>query len=358
MSQKPSHWVRPEIKDLSAYHVPPARNMIKLDAMENPYTWPDELLDEWLMRLRATPVNRYPDPAGAQLCDRLREVMSVPQGQDVLLGNGSDELIQIITMAVSGADRVVMAPRPGFVMYQMIARWLGMQFVPVPLRAMDFSLDSEAMLAAIERHNPAVIFLAYPNNPTGNHWDRAVIEQIIANSPGLVVVDEAYAPFAADSFMQDLGRYPNLLVMRTLSKLGLAGLRLGYLCGPEDWLAEFNKVRMPYNINILTQVSADLALAHARVFQEQAERIKLDRERLLADLQLVPGLEVFPSDANFILFRTPAGEADRIHGGLMERGVLIKKLSGSDSMLEDCLRVTVGTPAENQHFIAALHEAV
>ena len=307
MSLKPNDWIRPEIQNLSAYHVPPAEGLIKLDAMENPYTWPDELLDKWLLRLKITSVNRYPDPAGIQLSNRLREVMSIPQGQGVLLGNGSDELIQIIAMAVSGKDRVVMAPQPSFVMYQMIAKFVGMRFEPVPLRAVDFSLDMDAMLSAIEQQRPAVIFLAYPNNPTGNHWDRGDIEQILGIAPGLVIVDEAYAPFAADSFMSSLGRYPNLLVMRTLSKLGLAGLRLGYLCGPQDWLSEFDKVRMPYNINTLTQVSAELALAHADVFKAQAEDIMLGRAQLLSDLRALPGIEVFPSDANFILFRVPAG---------------------------------------------------
>ncbi len=354
MSLKPNDWIRPEIQNLSAYHVPPAEGLIKLDAMENPYTWPDALLDEWLLRLKTTSVNRYPDPAGTQLRNRLQETMCIPQGQGILLGNGSDELIQIIAMAVSGKGRVVMAPQPSFVMYQMIAKFVGMRFESVPLRAVDFSLDMNAMLSAIEQWYPAVIFLAYPNNPTGNHWDRSDIEQILEAAPGLVVVDEAYAPFAADSFMSSLGRYPNLLVMRTLSKLGLAGLRLGYLCGPQDWLAEFDKVRMPYNINTLTQVSADMALAHAGVFQEQAEDIKLGRVQLLADLQALPGIEVFPSDANFILFRVPVGKAGAVHRALMDSGILIKLLSGSDPMLVDCLRVTVGAPAENQAFMTVL----
>jgi histidinol-phosphate aminotransferase len=358
MKPKPSHWIRPEIQKLSAYHVPPAEGLIKLDAMENPYTWSDELLDEWMQTLRVTSVNRYPDPAGTHLRERLMEVMLVPQGQGVLLGNGSDELIQIIAMAVSGTDRVVMAPQPSFVMYQMIATFVAMRFVPVPLQAADFSLDMDAMLSAIEEHHPAVIFLAYPNNPTGNHWGRSDLERIIEAAPGLVVVDEAYSPFAADSFMASLGQYPNLLVMRTLSKLGLAGLRLGYLCGPQDWLEQFDKVRMPYNINTLTQVSAELALRYGEFFQQQAEVIKLDRMGLLEDLQTLPGVDVFPSDANFILFRVPAGKAQVIHQALMQQGILIKLLSGGDTMLVDCLRVTVGTRVENQAFITALRTII
>lgn len=358
MTVKPNDWIRPEILKLSAYPVPPAEGLIKLDAMENPYTWPDELLGEWLQQLRTTSVNRYPDPAGTQLSNRLREVMKIPQGQGLLLGNGSDELIQIIAMTVSGEGRVVLAPQPSFVMYQMIATFVGMRFVPVPLCAADFSLDMEAMLSAIEKQKPAVIFLAYPNNPTGNHWSRNDIERIIDVAPGLVVVDEAYAPFAADSFMSSLGHYPNLLVMRTLSKLGLAGLRLGYLCGPREWLDEFDKIRMPYNINTLTQVSANLAVTHIEVFQRQAKDIKHGRTQLLADLWRLPGLEVFPSDANFILFKVPMGKAKPIHQALIKKGVLIKLLSGSDPMLSDSLRVTVGTPLENQTFIKALQEII
>ncbi|HFD88169.1 MAG TPA: histidinol-phosphate transaminase [Gammaproteobacteria bacterium] len=346
-----SRWIRPEIQALSAYHVPSSQGLIKLDAMENPYTWPPELVESWLKSLRTTAVNRYPDPAGVELVARIREVMQVPDGQAILLGNGSDELIQVLAMSVAGPGRCILAPEPGFVMYQMIARFTGMEYVGVPLRATDFSLDRDAMLAAIEEHEPALVFLAYPNNPTGNQWDRADMEWIIESTPGLVVVDEAYSPFASDSFLQDLGRYPNLLVMRTFSKLGLAGLRLGYLCGPERLLGEFDKIRLPYNINTLTQVTADFALSHIEVFHDQAERIKASRAVLLKELSQLSGLSVFPSSANFILVRTPEGQAGRIHQGLLENGILIKNLSGAGGLLQDCLRITVGTDEENSRFL-------
>ncbi len=358
MSKGPQSWIRPEIRDLSAYHVPPASGMIKLDAMENPYDWPEDLRQAWLEKISTVPLNRYPDPSGQKLCERLRDVMQVPDGQAILLGNGSDELIQIIAMAVAEKGRVILAPEPGFVMYPMIATFVGMDYVGVPLRAADFGLDESAMLAAVERHRPAVVFLAYPNNPTGNHWNRAVIEKIIQAAPGLVVLDEAYAPFAADSFMPDLGRFPNLLVMRTLSKFGLAGIRLGYLCGAPEWLDEFNKIRLPYNINALTQATADFALQHKTVFDEQAGRIKSERGALMVALGDIPGLTVFPSDANFILFRTPPGQADGIFEALKSNGVLIKNLSPTGGSLQDCLRVTVGRPEENARFIAALSAAV
>ncbi len=346
------HWVRPEIRALSAYHVPEAAGLIKLDAMENPFPWPEELRAAWLERLRDVPLNRYPDPAGRELVARLREAMAIPADQAVLLGNGSDELIQIIALAVAGEGRSVLAPAPSFVMYEMIARFAGLDFVGVPLRA-DFSLDLPAMRAAIARHRPAVIFLAYPNNPTGNHWARADVEAVLDAAPGLVVVDEAYEPFADDSFMADLGRWPHLLVMRTLSKFGLAGLRLGYLCGPADWLSEFDKLRLPYNINVLTQVTAAFALEHKAVFDAQAEAIRAERARLAAALAALPGITVHPSAANFLLLRVPAGRANALHAGLRAAGVLVKNLSGAGGLLADCLRVTVGTPAENDALLAA-----
>ncbi len=354
MSELIERWVRPEIRALSAYHVPPAEGFIKLDAMENPYGWPPEMVAAWLDTLRSVRVNRYPDPTARELTQFLREHMGIPAGQSVVLGNGSDELIQIVILLVGGPGRVVMAPEPTFVMYRMIAQFAGMHFAGVPLRQSDFGLDLEAMREAIEIHQPAVIFLAYPNNPTGNHWDRAAIETILREAPGLVVLDEAYGPFARDSFMGDLGRYSNLLVMRTLSKWGLAGLRLGYLCGPAEWLNEAEKLRLPYNINALTQRTAAFALRHAEVFADQAERIKAERARLTAELRGIGALEVYPSDANFILMRTPHGKAGEIFERLKQSGVLIKNLSPVGGPLTDCLRVTVGTAEENAQFIAAL----
>jgi len=358
MKKLPKDLIRPEIQSLSAYHVPPATGMIKLDAMENPYPWPEELQTTWLKKLKTLELNRYPDPTGQSLCDQLRKTQQIPDDQEIILGNGSDELIQIIAMAVADKGRVVMAPEPGFVMYNMISKFLGLEYVGVALNETDFSVDKDAILAAIDQHQPAVIFLAYPNNPTGNHWDRKVIESIITHTDGLVVLDEAYAPFAADSFMQDLGQYPNLLVMRTLSKFGLAGIRLGFLCGPDKWLHEFNKIRLPYNINVLTQATAEFALEHKFLFDQQADWIKQSREELFVDLKSLTGLQVFHSDANFILMKTRAGDADQIFESLKQRGVLIKNLSPTGGMLQDCLRVTVGTAAQNQALIEALSEVL
>jgi histidinol-phosphate aminotransferase len=354
IEQLVQHWVRPEIQALQAYHVPDASGLIKLDAMENPYTWPDSLKDDWLALLRGTDVNRYPDPHASALRERLHAVLRLPPQTELLLGNGSDELIQMICMALAGPGRSVLSVEPSFVMYRMIATFCAMRYVGVPLRAEDFSLDLDAVLEAIAVTEPAVVFLAYPNNPTGNLFERAALDAIIEAAPGLVVIDEAYAPFTDQSFVEELSRYPNLLVMHTLSKTGLAGLRLGMLAGPAAWLNEFDKVRLPYNINVLTQASAEFALRHRDLFDEQTTAIRAERSRLADALAAMPGLRVFPSEANFILVRVPAGRAGELFDGLKAGGVLVKRLDGSHPLLADTLRLTVGTPDENNALLGAL----
>jgi histidinol-phosphate aminotransferase len=355
MTKFDSSIVRDEIRALSAYHVPDAQGYIKLDAMENPYHWPEELVERWLHRIRDLPLNRYPDPSTATLKQMLRRTMQVPAGAELVLGNGSDELIQMIMMIVSGSDRSVLSVEPGFVMYKMIATFLGMPYVGVDLKD-DFSLDMDAMLSAITRHKPVVIFLAYPNNPTGNLFSREDIDTIIEAAPGLVVIDEAYHSFARETYMTSLESQPNVLVMRTVSKMGLAGLRLGLLAGAPAWLNEIEKVRLPYNINVLTQESAVFALENQPVLDDQTSQIVGDREILLHKLQAIAGLEVFPSQANFVLFRTPEGQADKIFTELKEQKVLIKNLSPAGGQLKDCLRVTVGTPRENEVFLKQLRD--
>ncbi|GAB4507615.1 MAG: histidinol-phosphate transaminase [Sulfuricaulis sp.] len=342
---------------MKAYHVPDATGLIKLDAMENPYSWPEAVRREWLDTLQQVALNRYPDPDARHLRERLRVALGVPRGMELMLGNGSDELIQIILMAVSKPGAVVLAPTPTFVMYEMIATFTGMKFTGVPL-APDFSLDMPAMLKAIEIHRPAVIFLAYPNNPTGNLFAREDVVRVIEQAPGLVVLDEAYHAFAGQSFMDQLGQHDNLLVMRTLSKQGLAGLRLGMLAGPRPWLEEFNKVRLPYNIGTLTQASTEFALTHFALMDEQAGHIRSGRESLLKALTALKGVQTWPSQTNFILFRIEQGNTDRVFEGLRQQGVLIKNLNSTGGRLKNCLRVTVGTPEENNSFLKALEASL
>ena len=357
MNKKVHHWIRPVIQELSAYHVPAPGKMIKLDAMENPYRLPEDIKDQWLEVLRDVELNRYPDPSARTLTEQLRTAMEVPANAKIILGNGSDELIQIILMAVAEKHRVVLSVEPSFVMYKMIAAYTDMEYVGVPLEE-DFSLNEIALLNAIEAQEPAVVFLAYPNNPTGNLFDEAVIEKVISAAPGLVVIDEAYHAFAEKSFMSKVMDYDNVVVMRTVSKLGLAGLRLGLLAGGEDWLNEFDKVRLPYNINILTQATAEFALAHKEIFDQQTAEIRKQRTELFKALNSIDGLEVYPSSANFILFRTPKGKADQIFVGLKEQGVLIKNLNPAGGHLQDCLRVTIGKPEENTSFMMALKKVL
>jgi histidinol-phosphate aminotransferase len=227
----------------------------------------------------------------------------------------------------------------------------------VPLCSEDFSLDAEAACKAIAEHQPAVVFLACPNNPTGNIFDRSAVERIIAAAPGLVVIDEAYYPFAGETWLHDIHRHEKVVVMQTLSKAGLAGLRVGMLFGPAAWLEEFNKVRLPYNINVLSQVSASFILKHADLMREQTAQIRVDREALFERLREIPGIEVWPSRANFLLFRT-GQRARTVFDALKQQGVLIRLLDGTHPLLRDCLRVTVGTPGENEQFIVALRRAI
>ena len=247
---------RPEVLALSAYHVPEVTGFIKLDAMENPYTWSDDIKQQWLNVLKNCALNRYPDPEARQLNATIKQVNGIADEFAVLLGNGSDEIIQLLLMALPPTASVL-STTPNFVTYKQISDSLGLCYHGVSLTA-DFELDEAAMLAAIEQHQPSVIFIAYPNNPTGNLFNEAAIIKIIEAANGSVVIDEAYAPFANASFMNRLEHYENLLVMRTVSKLGLAGLRLGYIAGHPSIIEQLNKIRLPYNINILTQVSAHL----------------------------------------------------------------------------------------------------
>ena len=329
--------------------------MVKLDAMENPYSLPENIRMEIAQSVANAAINRYPDAAALSLKKSIKEVSGLTSEMDVLLGNGSDEIIQLLAMAVAKPGATLMSVEPSFVMYKMIATCTGMNYLGVPLTE-DFQLDLPAMLEAIAHHQPALIFLAYPNNPTGNLFAAADIEQIIEAANGLVVVDEAYYAFASDSFMPRLGRYANLLVMRTFSKLGMAGLRLGFLAGSKTWLAQLEKLRLPYNVGVLTQQVAEILLKHHAVLLQQAEQIKRDRSWLLERLVGTVDVHAYPSEANFILFRLP--HAARVFEGLKQRGVLIKKLDGGHPALLDCLRVTVGTAEENELFIKALQESI
>ena len=351
--------IRPEIQAMHAYPVSDAAGMVKLDVMESPYRLPESLAREVADVVAAVEMNRYPVPTAARLRALIREVMQVPAGCDVLLGNGSDECIQYITAALAREGAVVMAPAPSFAMFSMHALFYRLRFVGVPLRA-DFSLDTEAFLAAMAKERPALVWIAYPNNPTGNAFPVADIERIIRAAPGLVVLDEAYQPFAGATFMPRLAEFENMVVMRTVSKIGMAGLRLGYVCGRPEWIEAFNKTRSPFNINVLTEAVAVKLLENKAVLDAQAAEVLAERGRMKPELERIPGLAVYPSAANFLLVRVAGGKGagTRVFEALRAQGVLVKDFSGGHPLLENCLRLTVGTPDENRILLAALREAL
>ncbi|MYB33805.1 MAG: histidinol dehydrogenase [Gammaproteobacteria bacterium] len=344
-------WVPDQIRSMSEYKVSDSAGMVKLDAMENPYSLPQSLIDEWVGALARVSINRYPDADCRELKERLSRYIGLPESCSLVLGNGSDELIQMLILMLGGRGRTIIAPSPSFSMYRQICLYTSTRFIGVPLRK-DFALDGAEMIRAIRHYDPACIFIAYPNNPTGNLFDTKVLQEILDAANGLVVIDEAYHAFSESSYLNEVPERPNLIVIRTMSKTGLAGLRLGLAMANSEWGREIGKVRFPYNINSLTQLSASLILDNAGLLKEQTASIIRERRKQFKALQAVDGVTVFPSAANFHLFRV--SDAERVYRELLKHGVLIKNLHGTDDQLDQCLRVTVGRPEENEQFLAAL----
>jgi histidinol-phosphate aminotransferase len=355
MNTRATDLIRPEILALSAYPVPASAGFIKLDAMENPYAFPAELKSELLERLAGASLNRYPDASALELRTAIREAMHIPDVLDIVLGNGSDEIIQMIATACAKPGATLLSFEPSFVMFRLIATVCGLGYVGVPLTA-DFGIDMAATEAAIEKHRPAVTFIAYPNNPTGNLFNRDAIREIMRTSHGLVVIDEAYFAFSSDSFLDEITRFPNAVLMRTVSKLGLAGLRLGMLVGHPQWIREFDKVRLPYNVNSLTQAAATLALRNYDALLGQAATLRVEREKLSSQLCGLPGVRVFPSEANFLLLRVP--DSEKTFAALLSRKILVKHTNASHPLLRNTLRITVGTPEENIALVNAMRDAI
>jgi histidinol-phosphate aminotransferase len=362
----PVQRIRQDIQSMQAYAIQDSVGMIKLDGMENPHRLPPELQQALGQRLGQLALNRYPDGRVNDLRRALAEYAHMPEGFELMLGNGSDELISLIALACdvppSEANNFqpacILAPIPGFVMYAMSAQLQGLKFAGVPLTA-DFELDEAAMLKAIAEHKPSVVYLAYPNNPTANLWDDGVIEKIIAAQGaqgGLVVLDEAYQPFASRSYIDRIQQHSHVLLMRTLSKFGLAGVRIGYLMGPKALVAEIDKVRPPYNVSVLNYECALFALEHADVFAAQAQDIRAERALLFQALQALPGVHPYPSESNMILLRVP--DATKAFEGLRARKVLVKNVSKMHALLANCLRLTVGTEEQNRVMLNALKESL
>jgi histidinol-phosphate aminotransferase len=347
--------IRQDVQSMHAYAVQDSRGLVKLDAMENPHRLPTELRRQLGERLAEVALNRYPGDGVAALKQALARHAKLPAGFDLMLGNGSDELISLLAMACDLPGASIVAPAPGFVMYAMSAQLQGLKFVPVDVTA-DFELDEKAMLDAIALHRPAIVYLAYPNNPTANLWNDSTIEKIVEAAPGLVVIDEAYQPFSSKTYLDRMRKHEHVLLMRTLSKFGLAGVRIGYMMGPAALIAQVDKVRPPYNISVLNSEAALFALEHEDVFAAQAADLRAQREHIQAALAKMPGVKAWPSDANMILVRVP--DPARAFEGMKARGVLVKNVSRMHPLLAGCLRLTVGTADENTQMLAALQASL
>jgi histidinol-phosphate aminotransferase len=354
LAERLARTVRQDVASMHAYAIQDSAGLVKLDAMENPFGLPPALASELGERLARVPLNRYPTGCIAPLRERLAAHAGLPAGCALMLGNGSDELIDLVSVACCVPGATILAPVPGFVMYAMSAQLRGLRFVGVPLTPR-FELDEAAMLAAIEAHRPAVTWIASPNNPTANLFDERTVERVIeavGRQHGLVIIDEAYQPFASRTWMPRLPEFPHVAVMRTLSKFGLAGVRLGYLCAAEPLVRELDKVRPPYNVSALNAEAALFALDHADEYARQAGLLRAERTRLLAALASLPGVEPFPSEANMVLVRVV--DAARTFAGMKARGVLVKNVSALHPRLANCLRLTVGTADQNDLMLQAL----
>ena len=351
LSDRMSRFLRADVQGMRGYAVQPSAGFVKVDTMENPFRLPEHLRKALGERLAEVALNRYPAERGDVLRAELAKHARMPEGCDIMLGNGSDELISLLTLAADVPGNVVMAPLPGFVMYEMSAKLQGLKFVGVPLTA-DFELDGLAMLAAVREHRPALLYIAYPNNPTANLWNDDVVDAIIEAAPGLVVIDEAYQPFAARDSLDRLRRHEHVLLMRTMSKFGLAGVRIGYMMGRRPLIAEIDKLRPPFNVSVLNCEAALFALEHVDEYAKQAATIRAEREKLYGEIAKLPGVHPFPSEANMILARVP--DAKRVFEGMRARGVLVKNVSGLHPLLANCIRITIGTPEENPQTLAAL----
>ena len=358
LADRLQHTLRQDVQSMHAYAIQPSAGLVKLDAMENPFRLPEALQRELGERLGRVAINRYPVGCAADVITALSAFVKLPAGCKLMLGNGSDELISLLALVCDVPGASILAPLPGFVMYEMSARLQGLKFIGVPLTA-GFELDEMAMLAAIETHRPAITYIAYPNNPSANLFDDGVVERIVAalgRQHGLVVIDEAYQPFSSRTWMNRVGgvatAHEHVLVMRTLSKFGLAGVRLGYMVGAAALIDEIDKVRPPYNISALNAEATLFALAHADEFARQAKVLRAERATLLQVLGDLPGVHPFPSEANMILVRVPDSKA--CFDGMKARGVLVKNIAGLHPLLVNCLRLTVGTPEENVQMIDAL----
>jgi histidinol-phosphate aminotransferase len=339
--------VKPAIRGLAAYHIDETPVRVKLDAMENPFLLPVKIRREVANAAQKALINRYPDPSAKKLKEAIARYWKMDPDR-MLLGNGSDELIQAIILAFGGP---VITPTPSFAMYELSARALSQKVVTVPLTA-EFDLDADAVIKAAKRTKAKVIFLACPNNPTGNRFSDRAVRKVLEGTNAAVVIDEAYFSFSGRTFLPFLKKHPNMIILRTLSKIGLAGLRVGVLTASKEITTELNKIRLPYNINTLSQAAGLVALKHGKTLDTQISLLISERRRLYNALLRMPGATPFPTETNFILLWIEK-DATKVFRLLKKRGILVKNLD-KPGPLKGCLRVTIGTPAENKEFLKNL----
>lgn len=336
--------VKKNVLRLNAYNAREIPCRVKLDANESPYGFAKSLKN-----VSGIHTNRYPDPEATALRMIIAKDLRI-KPENILHGNGSDEFIYYLVTTFGGP---VLYPVPTFSMYGIISRALEEKIVEIPLDTA-FDLDLQKILGLIKKKNPKIIFLSRPNNPTGNCFSLRRIQEVIQATKGIVVVDEAYLPFSDQSgFLPFIRTYKNLIVMRTLSKIGLAGLRIGFLIAGSEIIREVNKVRLPYNVNSLSQAVAVKALKDKKSLRTVIAKITTERKKLFAAMDKIPNITPYPSEANFILFET--GNAAAVYSALIKKGVLVKNIN---DIMKGCLRVTVGTPRENTFFLKTLKEVL
>lgn len=323
---------------------------VKLDAMENPFDLPAIVHERLSEEIRKLPLNRYPDGEARDLKKVLESVLNIPE-ERLFLGNGSDEILLNIFLATPGP---ILLAEPTFSMYKILADVTRRTIIGVPL-APDLNLDTGKILESASKFSPSLIVLSHPNNPTGLGIGTGDVRNLCRGFPGGILIDEAYFPFSRETLLPLQEEFPNLMILRTLSKLGLAGLRLGILAAMPGIVRELDKVRLPYNMDVVTQKAAEVVCREFfNLLEEQAGWIIALRDQFASDLSAIQGVTPIPSKANFILIRLANADADNIHRLLLEEKILVRNVSHHHPLLEGCLRVTVGTRKENGLFLAAL----
>ena len=346
---------RADLQTLSGYHSPQLDVSVRLNTNESPFPPPAAFVDAWLTELRATALNRYPDRAATELRAAIARNVSQPV-ERIFAANGSNEVLQTLLLTYGGPGRRALVFEPTYALHAHIARITGTEIVPGH-RNDGFTIDLPYALDVIAAEQPDIVFVCSPNNPSGTVEPASVVEAIANAAPGLVIVDEAYGEFAAETASALVDDTRALVVTRTYSKVwSLAALRLGFAVGPEWLVAELDKVVLPYHLDAATQIAGRVALEFVDEMEGRVRQLVEERERVFAALNDEPELDVFPSGANFLLFRCRRG-GRRVWDGLVARGVLIRDFSSWPGV-EDCLRVTIGTPEENDTFLSSLAEVL